>query len=138
MKVCEIKIQSLKGKISQLKANVCDLNQKGRSHEDLVRKVMLYRKKLALYENKAEESQVFNRKNESGLANVCVSAQPVLIKKPVAPKRFRLLMFVLAAGCTAAIAFPFLLEAVDNKIKSADDVEAFIKLPVICGFNDIR
>ncbi len=133
-----IKILSLKEKIAQLRSNVCELNQKGRTHQDLTRKVVLYRKNFSLYENKAEESKVFNRKSERRLANVSVSSEPTLLQKPIAPKRGSLLMLALVSGLAAALALPFLLEVIDNKLKSADDVEALVKLPVICSFNDIK
>lgn len=133
-----IKILSLMEKIDQLKGIIRDLNQKGHIHQDLVRKVTLYKKNVALYENKAEESTVFNEQSERRLANVNVSSEPALLRIPIAPKRGMLILIAIVAGFAAALVIPFLFEFMDNKLKSADDVEALVNLPVICSFNEIK
>lgn len=133
-----IKILSLIEKIDQLKSTIRDLNQKGHIHQDLIRKAALYKRNVALYENKAEESSVFNEKSERRLANVNVSSEPALLQIPIAPKRGTLVLIALVGGFIAALVFPFLFELMDNKLKSADDVEVLVKLPVICSFNEIK
>ncbi len=133
-----VRIESLKAKIAELRADVNELNQKGRTFDELSRKVEIYKNNFELYEGKTEDAKVLNRKSKRKLANVCVSSDPTLLEQPIAPKRLTLLMLALGAGFVAAVFLPFVLESIDNKLKSADDVQVLIDLPVICSFNEIK
>ncbi len=133
-----IKIESLKLKIAELRSDVNDLNQKGRFHNELSRKVDIYKQNFELYESKTEDAKVLSRKSKRKLANVSVSSEPNLQEQPIAPQRVTLLMLALAGGLMAAVFLPFILESIDNKLKSADDVEVLIDLPVVCSFNNIK
>jgi capsular polysaccharide biosynthesis protein len=48
-----------------------------------------------------------------------------------------MLVLSLFFGIFAALVAPFILESVDNKIKTADDVEAILNLPVISSFSEV-
>lgn len=132
-----VRIECLKFKISELKSDVSNLNQQSIYYEEIKRKVDMYKNNLNIYENKTENARVFKRKSKSQLANVSVASDPACSRQPIAPKRFALFLISLGLGVLVAAFLPFVMESIDNKLKSADDVEVLVGLPVVCSFNEI-
>ena len=134
----KIKINALKKRIDFLKAEANEFNQKEKTHQELARQVKLYTDSYLLYTNKTENSKINSQKRDRNLANVIISSEPTIPEKPVSPNRLRLLILSIFVGLFAALFAPFVLETIDTKIKTIDDVEELLELPVICSFSNVN
>ncbi|MBA3014655.1 MAG: GumC family protein [Proteobacteria bacterium] len=133
----KIKIDALRQQIDLFRTEARDLNQKEKRLNELQRQVQLYQDSYLLYTRKAEDAKIFTQKSSHDLGNVSISSQPSLPEQPVAPNRLLLLMSSIFAGVFAALCLPFILESIDNKLKTADDIEKILGLPVVCTFSEI-
>jgi len=80
---------------------------------------------------------MISEKAKRNIANVSIASAPTVSGKPVFPNRIAMLFVSIFLGTFMAMATPFLLESMDNKLKTVDDVEALLKLPVICSFSNL-
>lgn len=134
----KIKTGALRQQIELFRAEANDLNQKEKRLNELQRQVQLYQDSYLLYIKKAEDAKIFTQKSSHDLSNVSVSSPPSLPEQPVAPNRLRLLISSVFAGVFAALCLPFILESIDNKLKTADDIEIILGLPVVSTFSEIN
>lgn len=132
----KIKIDALRQQIEIFRAEASDLNQKEKRLNELQRQVQLYQDSYLLYTKKAEDAKIFSQKSSHDLGNVSISSPPSLPEQPVAPNRLLLLISSIFAGVFAALFLPFILESIDNKLKTADDIEKILGLPVVCTFSE--
>ena len=133
-----IKIQSLENRIAQLKKDANDFNQKEKAYRDIQRKVNAYKEGYLLYQSKAEDSVIISEKTKRDLANISIATKPTVPEKPVYPNRLLMLVLALFFGGFSALFAPFIIESVDNKLKTADDIETILKLPVISSFEEAK
>lgn len=133
-----IKIDALRQQIELFHAETKELNQKEKRLNELMRQVQLYQESYLLYSKKSEDAKIFSQKSSRDLSNVSVSSQPTLPEQPVSPKRLLLLISSLFAGAFAALCLPFILESIDNKLKTADDIEKILGLPVVSTFSETK
>ena len=133
-----IKIDALRQQIELFRAETNELNRKEKQLNELQRQVQLYQESYLLYSKKAEDAKIFSQKSSRDLSNVSLSSQPTLPEQPVSPKRLLLLVSSLFAGAFAALCLPFILESIDNKLKTADDIEKILGLPVVSTFSEIK
>lgn len=131
-----IKIDSLRQQIEIFRAESSELNQQEKRLNELQRQVQLYQDSYLLYSKKAEDSKIMNQKTSRDLSNVSISSQPTLPEQPVSPKRLLLLVSSILAGLVAALCLPFILESIDSKLKTADDIEKILDLPVVSTFSE--
>jgi len=134
----KIKINALKKRIDFLKTEANEFNQKEKIHQELARQVKLYTDSYLLYTSKTENSKINSQKRDRNLANVTISSEPTIPEKPVSPNRLMLLILSILVGLFAALFTPFILESIDTKIKTIDDVEELLELPVICSFSNVN
>jgi uncharacterized protein involved in exopolysaccharide biosynthesis len=132
----KIQLDSLRKEIAVLRDSSNKFSQKRRKLAELQRQVDLYKKGYLLYSGKTEDAMMFSEKTKRNIANVSIASAPSASESPVFPNRMAMLFVSLFIGGFMAIATPFLLESIDNKLKTADDVEALLELPVICSFSD--
>ena len=132
-----IKIKSLQNRIDKLRQKASDFSQRKKAYHEIMRRVKVYKDSYELYQSKAEDSKILSEKSKRDLANISIAAAPSIPEKPAYPNRLILLVLSLFFGTFSAIVAPFVLESVDNKLKTADDVELLLKLPVISSFAEI-
>lgn len=133
----KIKIDTLRQQIEFFRTEAKELNQKEKQLNELQRQVQLYQESYLLYTKKAEDAKIFDQKSSHDLGNVSISSQPSLSEQPVAPNRLLILISSIFAGVFAALCLPFILESIDNKLKTADDIEKILGLPVVSTFSEI-
>jgi len=134
----ETKKKSLLKKITQLKAKAIDLDQKERQLRELQRQVELYSNNYMLYASKTEDARIYSERAKRNLANVSIADMAAVPVQPVFPKRILMLFLSIIFGLIAALCLPFILEAMDRKLKTASDTEELLSLPVICSFPEIQ
>ncbi len=134
----KIQIDSLRKEIAVLRDSANEFSQKQKKLAELQRQVDLYNKAYILYSGKTEDAKMFLEKTKRNIANVSIASAPSASESPVFPNRMAMLFVSLFIGGFMAIATPFLLESIDNKLKTADDVEALLGLPVVCTFSNFK
>jgi len=133
-----MKKQSLQEKIFQLEAIANMLQENEQRLQELKRNVDLHKNNYILYSSKTEDSRVYSEQKNRDLANVTIADHPKASSNPVWPNKILLLFISICLGLFAALCIPFILEALDHRLKTADDVEILLSLPVISSFSEIK
>jgi len=133
-----MKKQSLQKKILQLENMANMLQENVQKLQELKRNVDLHKNNYILYSSKTEDSRVYLEQRNRDLANVTIADNPHASSSPVWPNKMLLLFISIYLGLLAAVCTPFILEALDHRLKTADDVEIFLSLPVISSFSEIK
>jgi len=134
LKILLTKQKSLKNKIDRLHKEANSLNQKERTLKELEREVALFRNNYMLYASKTEEARIYSEREKLDLANVSIADKADVPVKPAFPNRILLLVISVIVGFFAALGIPFVLEFLDHRLKSSEEVEGLLSLPVVCAF----
>lgn len=138
LKSLHVKRASLEKKIEQLSLSAIEINQNERILSELEREVKLARNNYMLYASKTEDARITSERLQRDLVNVSIADSPTLPVRPVSPNRMQALLLALALGLFTALGSPFLLESLDRKLKTTDDVEVHLALPVVCSFPELK
>ena len=133
-----MKKQSLQEKIFQLEAMANKLQENEQRLQELKRNVDLNKNNYILYASKTEDSRVYSEQRNRDLANVTIADHPKASSNPVWPNKMLLLFISIYLGLLAAFFTPFIFETLDHRLKTADDVEVLLSLPVISSFSEIK
>jgi capsular polysaccharide biosynthesis protein len=66
-----------------------------------------------------------------GISNVSLVQPPTRISKPVSPRKALVLFLGLCVALSGGIGIPLLLESLDNSLRTAEEVEQQLQLPVL-------
>ena len=91
-----------------------------------------------IYASKTEDSRVYSERKKQKLSNITLADKPSISPNPVAPKKVLLLFLSTFFGFLAALLWPFIIESLDQKLKTIDDVEKTLSIPVICSFSESK
>lgn len=136
--VLKAKEKSLSQKIALTQKEADDRIQKERYLNDLQRKVELLQENYMLYASKTEDARIFSERNKRNLASVSIADNASIPTKPSSPNKRLMLMVSLFAGIFGALGIPFILEFLDHRIKTSDEVQTFLSLPVICTLPEVK
>ncbi|SDT86231.1 GumC family protein [Desulfobacula phenolica] len=134
----KIRIDLLKNKIDNLKEQSNDFQQKTEEHKELQMDVDIARKNLLKYGSKKEDSRLFSKRNDSNLSNIVIVEAAATPLRQKSPNKLLALEVSIFLGFFAALILPFILETLDYKLKTSDDIETILSLPVICTYNEIK
>jgi uncharacterized protein involved in exopolysaccharide biosynthesis len=127
-KVAKAREDTLANQVNQLRAEGQQLNEKEIQYQNLQREV---ESNQALYDS------VLKRMKETGVAggledsNVRIIEPAMPPTVPVRPQKARNIILSVVAGLVLAIGAAFALEYLDTTVKTPDDVERYLGLPVI-------
>lgn len=124
------KKKSLQEKLSEFQKEANNLSQKEMMVQALKREVDLNRKNYMLYASKTQDERIYQERNKRDLANVNIANSATLPLKPAFPNRFLMLVVSFIAGISAALGIPFILEFLDHRIKTSNEVEDLLSLTV--------
>ena len=136
-KALDIKRAALAKRIEYLTDQSNDLERKKEQLEILKMQVDIAKKNYLKYASKTEDSRLYSQRNASNLANVVIAEPPSIPDKPVSPKKLLALEVSIFLGLFAAFILPFILETFDHKLKTSDDVEGILSLPVVCVYSEV-
>lgn len=128
------KIDSLHKKITEILDQAVILKEKERNLNELKRQVDFHKGNYLNYNAKKESSRLYFEKRQRNLANVTVVDPPSPPTRPFSPNKILLLFASIFCGLVTALTAPFILESLDQKLKTADDIEILLELPVISSF----
>ena len=138
LKVLKTKEKSLSQKTALTQKEADDRVQKERYLNDLQRKVELLQENYMLYASKTEDARIYSERNKRNLASVSIAENASIPIKPSSPKTGLMLMVAIFTGICGALGIPFILEFLDHRIKTSDEVQTFLSLPVICTLPEVK
>ncbi len=104
------------------------LNQKQIKYDALKREVSITRSLFESLLKRAKEASVTEGLN---VTNIVVVDPARLPDTPFKPQKARDILFALIIGLTLGIGLAFLLEYLDNTIKIPEEVERYLKIPLL-------
>jgi uncharacterized protein involved in exopolysaccharide biosynthesis/Mrp family chromosome partitioning ATPase len=116
---------------SQLARELAMLNEQDYQLSQLERNVELLEGKYRMHVEKLEQARVNDAMGRDRLTNVKVAQAATLVRKPDAPKKQLLFALGLILATAGAIALAFLSEMLDQTLRTTDQVEAQLGLPVL-------
>jgi Mrp family chromosome partitioning ATPase len=87
-----------------------------------------------MHVDKLEQARVNDALGRDGISNVKVAQAATFVGKPSSPKKPLLLALGLFAALGAALAIPFVTEIFDETLRTTDQVESELGLPVLLSF----
>ena len=133
-----MKRKSLEEKIFQLESTAGEFKENEKRLQALRRNVEFHKNNYLLYAAKTEDSRIYSERKNRNMANVSIADQPREARRPISPNKMLLFSLSLYLGLFAALCVPFILEALDHKLKTADDVEGQLSLPVISSYQEVK
>lgn len=128
--------ESIRNQIAKLNNETELLNQKERDLTNLDREAKMLESNYKLYSEKTEDARIYSEMKKQDLASVSIVGRPVVPVKPSFPNRVLMLIVSVFVGFSGALGTPFLLEFLDHRIKTADEVESILSLPVVCNITE--
>jgi uncharacterized protein involved in exopolysaccharide biosynthesis/16S rRNA G966 N2-methylase RsmD len=120
-------------KSSQLESEVQKINAEEYELAQLEREVELLEGKYKMHVEKLEQARVNDELGREKIMNVKVAQPATLVHKPVAPMKTVILgLGTLAAFC-GCIGLAFVSETCDQTLRTTDQVEAQLGLPVLAS-----
>ncbi len=90
------------------------------------------------YAQKLEESIVADRMAEHQVSSVKIASNPTLPLNPVRPNKLLNLALALVGGVIGALTLAFFLDYLDHGLKTPEDVEHYLKVPLLASFFNTR
>ncbi|QKE63343.1 hypothetical protein HNE05_08190 [Aquipseudomonas campi] len=112
-------------------ARLNDLNSHESEYKRLVQQLDVLRDTRQLYLEKTEETRYLSAQAAAKIGNVSVVNWGAVNNRPVSPKLWLVLVGVLVVGLFGGIGLAFVVELLDDSLKSDADVRRYLKLPVI-------
>jgi uncharacterized protein involved in exopolysaccharide biosynthesis len=116
---------------STLDAELATLNDQEFELAQLERKVDLLEGKYRMHVEKLEQARVNEALGRERISNVKVAQPATLVRKPDAPKKALVLALGLILAGGGAIGLAFVSEVLDQTLRTTDQVEAQLGLPVL-------
>lgn len=120
--------RELQAKVSQLRAQVLDLRNRGIGYNFLQREVDTNRE---LYDALLQRYKEIGVVGELGENQATIIDRALAPGAPYRPQPLRNLGIALALGLICGIGLAFLIEFVDDTIKSPDEISDILELPVL-------
>jgi uncharacterized protein involved in exopolysaccharide biosynthesis/Mrp family chromosome partitioning ATPase len=120
--------------LGQLHEQLLALNAREVQIDELERNVGILEGKYRMHVEKMEQARVNDELGRGRITNVKLAQPATMMTKPVAPNK-RLFMaagFLVAVG--GAIGLAFVAEGADQTLRTADQVERELRLPVVLSF----
>lgn len=124
-------------RIQILKDQVKAFHQKQQEKNALELDLEIAKKNYLLYGSKTEDSRLYAMKNKTNLSNVIIAEPAVMPEKADSPNKMLAFQVSVFLGLFAAFILPFILETLDQKIKTADDIENVLSVPVVCSYREL-
>lgn len=112
-------------------ARLNDLNSHEAEYKRLVQQLDVLRNSRQLYLEKTEETRYISAQAAAKIGNVSVVNWGAVNNRPVSPKLWLVLVGVLVVGLFGGVGLAFVVELLDDSLKSDSDVRRYLKLPVI-------
>ena len=121
-------------KLARVETRLKQLNELNPTLEALNREVQIKSDSYGYYAEKLEESRVLDAMTNAQITSTKVTSMPTLAVNPIKPKKLLNLALALAAGLIGGIGFAFLFEYFNHGLKTPEEVEYFLGIPMMAAF----
>ncbi len=128
----------LEQRIRETQAALATLREKKVQYDELARTVQLTKDQYALYGKSLEEARIAARLDQEQLSNVTVLEKAHESNKTDLDRRIAVILLASIVGLSIGVAGAFLLEMLNYSIRTHDDVEEYLRLPVLAVIPDLR
>jgi Mrp family chromosome partitioning ATPase len=118
---------------SKLESELQKINDQEYELGQLEREVALLEGKYKMHVEKLEQARVNDELGRENIRNVKVAQPATLVHKPVAPMKAVILGLGALLACFGSIGLAFVSESVDQTLRTTDQVEAQLGLPVLAS-----
>ncbi len=133
--VAKSREKSLDNSLDVLKKEALKMNQKGIKYGVLNREVNSNKEMYNILLKRLKETNLSGGLKNSNIRVIDIAEMPIL---PIRPNIGLNLLLALALGSITGIGMAFFFEYMDNTVKSAEDIERFIKLPLLGSISIIK
>jgi tyrosine-protein kinase Etk/Wzc len=141
----ETRLESLRARQRGQRRQLADAQSRLRSLDNLEtelkrldRTLGLVEQDYALYAKKREEARINEAMDREKIANVSVISPAIPAPKPIRPRRLLLIVLALVVGPAGGVAMAFLVEYLDPSIRSREDVESHLGLPLLASIPAVK
>ncbi|MGH8058289.1 MAG: GumC family protein, partial [Candidatus Entotheonellia bacterium] len=128
----------LRKQIQDASASLADLRERKFQGNRMTQAVELARESHQLYGRKLEEARIAARLDREQLSNVAVIEQPHPTLMTDLNKRIGGVFLAAIAGIALGVAIAFAFEFFNNSLRTEDDVENYLGLPVLAAIPELR
>lgn len=133
LRATEAKLDALREKSVSLSAKLNTLNGKEAQLAELQRQLDIAQANYVKYSDKLEEARINRELDTERISNVKVVQSATLTLKAVSPKRLLILVLSCFVLGTASLAMTQLFDLVQRRVRSADDVQIALGVPVLAS-----
>lgn len=113
-------------------------NRQDAGYQQLAQRLEVLRETRQLYLGKTEEARLAAQQAQARLGNVSVISAAIPDTRPVSPKLWLVLIGVLIGGLVGGLGLAFLLEALDDSLRSEADVRKYLDLPLLARVPELN
>ena len=128
---------ALRSTVNMLYTEVKTLPEKELTISRLQRAIENHQEVYSMLMLKREETRV-TEASDRRLANVSVISPAALPRKPVKPQKGLLLFVGCLIGFIGGFGLAFVLEYMDHSLRTSEDVEHYLNLPVLASIPDVK
>ena len=122
------KDKNLKNLLEEYKQEVFQLNQKMITYSSLYQDVEKNQKLYDMLLEKLKENDIARHLKEN---NVTIVEKATVPSAPVKPRKRLILLLSLLLGLMGGVSLAFFVDYLDNTVKTKEDVEKYLKLPLL-------
>ena len=134
MRPCRLDKLAVQKQQARLNEELKELNDHDVQLDQLERNVQILDGKYRMHVEKLEQARVNDALGRDGISNIKVAQAATLVGKPTSPKKPLLLALGLFAALGGALVLPFVAEVFDETLRTTDQVESELGLPVLLSF----
>ena len=138
MKALSAKRQALKVRLAAYEDELEQLNRIELTHNQLEQEVSVNMENFRLYLAKFEESRISNAMDTEKMANVSLIEPARAPLKPVSPKVLLNLVLSVFLGGFGGLGLALFLEYLDDSLEKIEDVEEYLKVPVLASIPEFK
>jgi uncharacterized protein involved in exopolysaccharide biosynthesis/Mrp family chromosome partitioning ATPase len=133
-KALEARATAAQKQLDSLSKELQALNDHEVQLVELERNVQILDGKYRMHVDKLEQARVNDALGREQISNIKVALPATLVGKPTSPKKALLLGFGLMVATCGALALAFVTEVFDQTLRTVEQVESELGLPVLLSF----
>jgi uncharacterized protein involved in exopolysaccharide biosynthesis len=118
--------------VAKYQVNAHDLEQKGITQQDLLRRVKTEEENYLLYQRKREEARMTDALDQTRILNVAIAERPITPALPAWSRSLILLIGTLLA-MVVSLSMTFVLEYTDSSFRTPTEVLSELNIPVLAS-----
>lgn len=126
----------LASQTANIDKRINELEEQRTHYNDLVRQVQIDAESYKNYQVRAEEARANETLNQQNITRISVVDEPVVPMKPAQPRKMLILGVCLLGGIIFALGTGIVIEILDERFSTPEQVYVTLQLPVMATFNE--